>query len=225
MFVSIDHSLLSTAMVIEKNNELFFYLYPRKTYVKSGGLNNTKWENLITKVVDVKIFEKDPKIDNTLLSNIDLYNRITEAIMNDIKFHLDDEACYGIIEGYSYNSKSSSRIDLIEFGAHIRKGLFNLLFTNLYIIPPIKAKQLFCKMIYDNKTGVVYRDLNGKSGATFNKTDIMNGLLFTEYNDKWIDHIKKYKEIILKNKYIPKPYDDINDAYMMMLLLKNKEYK
>jgi hypothetical protein len=225
MIVAIDHSVLSTAMVIEKNNKLFLYLYPRKTYVLSGGINNTKWENLITKVVDVKIFEKDPKIDNSLLSDIDLYNRITEAIMNDIKIHLDDDVCYAIIEGYSLNSVSSMRSNLIELGAHIRKGLFNIFYINLSIIPPIKAKQLFCKMVYNNRIKKVYKDLDGKTGTRFDKKDIMKAILFLDKDDEWTKHLKDNKDIILKNKNVPKPYDDINDAYMMYLLIKNKEYK
>lgn len=209
IIIGIDPSLNSTAITIYKNNNFSLFNYTNKK-------SNYKWIKEIDSMVNFKFHEF---IDNDDFSEsetekIKIYDLITDNIVNDIEQQIDQETKV-FIEGYSYSSAQGRLIDLVVFGTLIRYKLFKNPNITLYIIPPATLKKTISKYVYQVDKKGIARNEKGKAGGVFDKKDMMECLMKLDLDNNYLEYIKNNSEILLKPKNIPKPFDDVNDSFLL----------
>ena len=133
------------------------------------------------------------------------------------------------IEGYSFSSDPTSIIDLVTFSTLLRKKLFDLISEDILVLSPSSLKQMACKLTYKpidigkKKPKLEWRNNYGISGGNFTKTEMFLAIVENEnLNDTWDIHCKSIKTELLANKKIAKPYEDLNDAWLIYNILKNQ---
>jgi hypothetical protein len=66
----------------------------------------------------------------------------------------------------------------------------------------------------------------GISGGKFTKTDMFMAIVEnSEMDDYWTKHCKLSKADILGVATIPKPYEDVNDAFLTYCVLKKESQR
>lgn len=220
-------------MCIESCNEDYYFSY--------NTLNeNYLWNKISSEIANIKTYKNVFNNDYSCSENekIEIYLKIANDIVNDIVVHINpNEKTLIAIEGYSYYKNSFEIIDLVSIGTTIRiKILENIKnIKEIKIIPPKSLKLNVCEMVYgfkyvhvgkkrDKVVKVINESFDGKKGGNFDKNDIYKALM--NYSDSklkkfYID--KKDKIEALKN--IPKPLEDINDAYFLKETIKYQTNK
>jgi len=230
--VTIDPSLVSTAIAISGKNGLKLINYCREddTTLSKGGLN--KWFKFSEGKLELK-FIKYRKFDNYSdgeLIKLKDYDEITNQIVNDIKENIDPSKPTRIgIEGYSFSSEAGSIIDLVTFSTLLRKKLFDQVSEDILVVSPSTLKQESCKLTYKpidvgkKKPKLEYRNNNGVSGGKFTKVEIFLSIIENNnLDDEWALLCRSLEADILGGKTVKKPFDDVNDAYILYNILKNK---
>ena len=68
-----------------------------------------------------------------------------------------------------------------------------------------------------------FRNPLGIPGGKFTKREMCLAIIDNnEVSDDWSKYIKSIKKEIMEGKNIPKPHEDINDAWFLYHILKNK---
>jgi hypothetical protein len=135
------------------------------------------------------------------------------------------------IEGYSFSSTAGDIIDLVTFSTLLRKKLFDQISEDITVLSPSTLKLESCKLTYApivTETGkkkktikTEYRNTLGISGGKFTKTDMFMAIVENnEMSDFWTKHCKLVKSDVLGVATIPKPYEDVNDAFLIYNFLK-----
>lgn len=213
MKCGIDFSLTSPSICIELENKYRFI-----SFFDRG---NDNWKKLkkyqnhreidgkidlysFSKYVDKSDYRKE-QITKMKCAN-DLSHYIVETIIREITrskepvLSVSNPIIIGL-EGFSYNSVSSSYIDLIMYQSFLRSILINEFpFIKFHIIPPTEAKKV----------------LSGKGNA--NKEEMIRSFIDNKLNDDKLINCKfwkylKEKELDWKNI---KPLDDLVDAYAVL---------
>lgn len=222
-FIGIDPSLISTAVIIGDTQSFKIINYCRESdlYNKKG---LSKWykncEELITyKMISYNQF--DNYSDGEIKKILD-YNKITEMIVDDIvsNLHKDKEVQIKI-EGYNFASSAGDIIDLVTFSTLLRIKLLTIT-DNIEIVAPLSLKQLSCKLTYQpidigkKKPKLVWKNKQGIAGGHFTKREVFLSIIENEVNkDYWTEHCKKMAPEILTMKSIPKPLEDVCDAFIL----------
>lgn len=221
--IAIDPSISCTAMVIDDKK----FIFTNKSYASTKtGLNKwfTKCENLI----HYEILDDLTTCDDYSLSEINKlkrFNDISTAIFNTITKNIKcgiDLKIY--IEGYSYSSIAGPIIDLVTLGTLIRSKCISIA-DKVTIISPKTLKIETCKFVYapvQVKKKIEHRNNSGVSGGKFTKTEMCQSLLDSKLNCEWTTFLRDNRDEIFKNKSIPKPIEDINDAKLMFEIFKDK---
>jgi hypothetical protein len=226
--IAIDPSITSTGMCI--NGELFSYSYNSAAFTKKGNL--TKWYESSEKYVNFRFHDKVSfgDYEEEQIEKIKLYRKVVDKIIEDISDNINTgEETVVAIEGYSYGSSAGNLIDLVSFGTLIRDKIIDNFTDNIKIVSPSTLKLESCKMVYEpikkikgiKKKKVVYEYRNkfGIAGGNFTKKDMYNAIIESKWNDQWAEYLKTIKG---EFKAVPKPHEDLNDAYLMyQYLLKN----
>lgn len=221
--ICIDPSLTCTAVVV--NDHKTVYAADHIAESKNG---MTKWFDRVSQYIDIKLhtIPKKSNFADDEIKKLDCYDGITDNILTDILKQLPNGSTASVyIEGYSYSSASGPLIDLVTFGTLLRKKLSDQ-FTYVTIIPPSALKLEAAKLTYQpTKVGkkLQYRNGDGVSGGSFKKHDMYKCL--TENNSltcEWTKLLRYYSDDILKQKAIPKPIEDMNDAKLMYEIYKYK---
>ena len=58
-------------------------------------------------------------------------------------------------------------------------------------------------------------------GGNFDKKEMCLALIESNYKSNYVDFLIENKDEIFKTKTIPKPFDDVTDAILYVVLLKN----
>ena len=208
IIIGIDPSLNSTAISIYKDDKYSVYNYT----------NNSPKYKWIKEVTDYVLFRCHEYTDNTDYSEsetekIRVYDIVTDKIFNDIK-EISDQQTEVFIEGYSYSSAQGRLIDLVTFSTLLRIKLVKH-GINLNVIPPSTLKKTIAEQVYPLDKKGIPRDENDKAGGSFDKKDMMKCLIKLNVNCSYIDYLKTNKDILLKPKNIPKPFDDCNDSLLL----------
>lgn len=209
IIIGIDPSLNSTAISIYKNGIFSFYNYTNKD-------PKYKWIKEIDNFVDFRFHEYDDETNSFSESEtekIKIYDIVTDKIFNDIK-EISDQQTEVFIEGYSYSSAQGRLIDLVTFSTLLRIKLVKY-GINLNVIPPSTLKKTIAEQVYPLDKKGIPRDENDKAGGSFDKKDMMKCLVKLDIKGDYIDYLKVNKDILLKPKNLPKPFDDINDAVLL----------
>lgn len=233
--VGIDPSLVSTAVVVSSGDTFKIYNYCRESKV-FGKKGMTKWfksaEQFVNyKFIDYREFEDYSQGELTKLKD---YDKITDSIIEDILENINTELETKVgIEGYNFGSSVGDLVDLVTFSTLLRKKLFDKISEDILVLSPSTLKLETCKFSYEpirKETGVKkkkiveeYRNKLGIPGGKFQKPDIFRAIVENEnINDFWSKHCKSIKEEILSVSTTPKPYEDVDDAFMIYQVIKSK---
>ena len=225
-YIGLDPSLISTALVV--NGKIFNYCREDDACGKTGF---RKWyklceQHIIYKWINYRKFDNYSEGELIKLKDYDL---ITDMIIKDILENINNNEPTKIgIEGYSFSSDPTSIIDLVTFSTLLRKKLFDLISEDILVLSPSSLKQMACKLTYKpidigkKKPKLEWRNNYGISGGNFTKTEMFLAIVENEnLNDTWDIHCKSIKTELLANKKIAKPYEDLNDAFLIYHILKN----
>ena len=230
--VAIDPSLISTALVVGNQKEFKIINYCRESKV-FGKKGMTKWfksaEQFVTyKFIEYRDFEDYSTGELTKLKD---YDKITDLIISDVLENIDptQETKIGI-EGYNFGAQVGDLIDLVTFSTLLRKKLFDQVSENILVMSPSTLKLEACKLCYEpirKETGIKkikiveeYRNKLGIPGGKFTKNDMALSIIENDkITDFWSKHCKSIKDELMAVSTVPKPYEDINDAYLIFQIL------
>lgn len=219
--ITIDPSINCTAMVIDDKK----FIITHDSYCKNKtGFN--KWFTTCESLLNYHIMS-DLKLDDDYskseIQKIKRYNDISSFIFNTISKECRNDLTI-FIEGYSYSSNAGPLIDLVTLSTTIRLKCLSLT-DNVTIISPKTLKSLTAKWAYKPiqvKKKVEYRNNDGVAGGKFTKTEMCKAIMESNIVCPWSTFLRDNSELILKNKNIPKPIEDINDAKIMFEIFKHK---
>ncbi len=230
--VAIDPSLISTALVVSSGDTFKIYNYCResKVYGKKG---ITKWFKSAEEFVEYKFIEYREFEDYSEgeLTKLKDYDKITDQIISDILANIDISMDTKIgIEGYNFGAQVGDLIDLVTFSTLLRKKLFDLVSEDIWVMSPSTLKLESCKLTYEPirteigkkviKIKEEYRNKIGIPGGKFTKNDMALSIIENEkLNDYWSKHCKFIKDELMSVSTIQKPYEDVNDAYLIYQVL------
>jgi hypothetical protein len=239
--IALDPSLISTALIV--NGKMFNYCRESKVFGKTG---MTKWFKLAEKHITYRFIEYRSFKDYSEGELIKLkdYDNITDMILKDIFDNIDiDKPTKVGIEGYSFSSKNGDIIDLVTYSTLLRKKLWDQLTHNIVVMSPSTLKLESCKLTYrplikeigkkKKREVIEYKNSIGVSGGKFTKGDMFMAIIDNDqFNDPWSIHCKLHKDEIRSTKEIQKPYEDMNDSFLIYRVLekqidndKNKDCK
>jgi len=233
--VALDPSLISTALVVSSGDAFKMYNYCRESSA-FGKTGIKKWFKLAEQFVAYKFiaYREFKDYSEGEITKLKDYDKITDGIISDILSNIDTSKPTKIgIEGYSFSSTAGDIIDLVTFSTLLRKKLFDQVSEDITVMSPSTLKLESCKLTYPpivtetgkkvKKTKVEYRNNLGLSGGKFTKTDMFMAIVDnTEMQDVWTKHCKLVKSDILGVATIPKPYEDVNDAFLIYSVLKKE---
>lgn len=207
--IGIDPSLSSTGLAIYKDGEL-------ETFNFNNKKPNYKWFKITHDVVDYThhTYTIGSNFAESEVVKLQIYDEVTENLVNRIKMSTNGEPVKIFMEGYSYSSKGKI-IDLVAFSTLIRYKLLKIPNAELTIIPPSSLKKHIGSAVYQKDKKGVYRDDKGKAAGSFDKKDMMDALLRLKLDYPYTNYLEENKEEILKTKDIPKPFDDVTDAVIL----------
>lgn len=226
MQVGIDISPTSTAIYIKNGVE--------KIYSFSTQKPDNKYVKMLEEVVTFEFIEY-PKKTNYSESEIEkakIYYSIARKIGNLLTNYYTNGKIDLIIEGHSYSSQAGHIIDVATLTGMIKAKIFELLPTaDIYLVSPVSLKIAVAETVYGSMTVMEgKRVLKPKKHIKTNhlntppnkyqKTDMLLAVhdykqssVIKEFVDKNYDNIGKLKSV-------PKPIDDIVDAYWLMETFK-----
>jgi hypothetical protein len=222
--IGIDISIDSTGMSINRGDELLLFNF---TILK----NSVGWIKKTMTFVDYEFINYTYKdIENyteSELMKLREYDLVTDKIYNKILGNIDkNEETYIAVEGYNYGLKNTNSIvDIVTFSTLLRMKLLDIpKLEKIIFISPKSLKSEVASMVYGftlNKNGkkIINKNLNGVSGGSFDKKDMLVALYHMNEDNKFSKLLNTYKDDLLKLKNVPRPWDDLVDSYFIMLTL------
>lgn len=234
--VALDPSLISTALIVGNENDFKIFNYCRESSV-CGKSGLKKWFKLAEEYITYRFIEYREFDDYSTGELIKLkdFDKITNDIIKDILDNIDRTKPTRIgIEGFSYSSSNGDIIDLVTFSTLLRKKLFDIISEDIIVLSPSTLKLESCKLTYPPiikeiggkkpRTEYIWKNTIGMAGGKFTKTDMLYSILENDnLNDRWSKHIKLIKDDIMAISFIPKPYEDCNDAYLLYKIISLKQ--
>lgn len=229
-YIGIDISKNSSAMVIETNNHEYCFSY-------NTNPEKFLWNIFCSEYCYIRHYNYDNKnkknYSDSEINKLKNFSEISSDIMLDIlkTINLNEETII-YIEGYSYGTGSSQIIDLVGIGTSIRLKIYEgISKCQIKILAPKSLKMDTCRVIYGvnlvnigKKKPKIVEKINpntkGIPGGNFTKIDIFEAILDGNFNTKWSNFLVENQDKIKKNKSIPKPIEDINDAFLLKELSK-----
>jgi hypothetical protein len=210
------------------NGKLFNYCRLKDAMNKSG---YSKWFKYCEDKVTFRFisYRESESYSEGELFKLKDYDKISDQIIKDIEDNIDKTQPTKIgIEGYSYSSDAGAIIDLVTFSTLLRKKLFDHISTDITVFSPSTLKLESCKLTYPpinegkKKDKWVYRNSYGISGGSLTKHGMFMCIVDNnEIKDEWSTLCKTLKDDIMNANKVPKPFEDINDAFLIYQILKN----
>jgi hypothetical protein len=219
--VAIDPSLTNSAMAV--NGRLFSFPSTSMARTKKGEL--TKWFDLCEPLATFHEHSFDyPDHEYSTVECQKLYDY--QWLANQIVTTMASNLVPGshtkvAIEGYSYSSAAGPLIDLVTFGTILR---YRLLYhdgfaSEVEVVSPTQLKSRAAAMAYPGVTKskkTIHRNKQGLAGGQFKKCDMYKAIIENEkFDDDWTNFLRTHAEDVLNYKSIPKPIEDLNDAYLL----------
>ena len=209
------------------NGKLFNYCREKDAMNKSGF---SKWFKYCEDKVKFRFItyrESETYSEGELLKLKD-YDKISDQIINDIEENIDKTKPTKIaIEGYSYSSDAGAIIDLVTFSTLLRKKLYDYISTDITVFSPATLKLESCKLTYPpinegkKKEKWVYKNSYGISGGSLTKHGMFMCIVDNnEIKDEWSNLCKTLKEDIMGATKVPKPFEDLNDSFLLYQIIK-----
>lgn len=231
-YIAIDPSLISTGMVISSGDTFKIFNYCKKKNI-STKTGTKKWfsmseEHVVFRFIEYREFENYSEGELTKLKD---YDAISDMILDDIELNIDRKYPTKIgIEGFNFGSSVGDLVDLVTFSTLLRKKLYDIISEDILVISPASLKLESCKLTYPpidvgkRKPKLVYKNNIGIPGGSFTKREMFLAIIENDnLVDYWSEHCRSISGDILLLSSIPKPYDDVNDAFLIYNILK-KDY-
>lgn len=222
-------------MVVTSGESFKIYNYCRESdSVGKKGLK--KWFKFADNYVNynyIKYNEFDNYSDGELTKLMD-YDTITDNIIKDILENIDDSKHTKIgIEGYNFGAQVGDLVDLVTFSTLLRNKLFKKISKDIIVLSPSTLKLESCKLTYNP----IIKEISGKNprkeykwmnnfgipGGKFQKKDMYYAIIENDnLNDYWAKHCRIMKSDMESVRSINKPYEDVNDAYLIFNVIKQK---
>jgi len=198
----LDISMNSTAICVLKDNEYKWINFApnitdkTRKFDEFAAIDNC---NLITFNKNITPHNQQTlsqSIENKYKNFNNLYNQITSNLF-DVHGGEFDSIC---VEGPSYNSRGRAQIDLVVCNHYIIFKLFEKGLKDITFIPPSNVKKLAGK-------------------GNFNKFQMLEAFKLNILKDEILEKSEFYKWVQQKKittKSIPKPIDDMIDAYFIL---------
>jgi hypothetical protein len=228
IFIGLDVSKISTALCIEKDENIKLYSYTTK---KSNNIWIRNTEEFINYRNICYKYDSEKDYSKSEIIKLKEFNSITDLIIDDIFNNVDKKDKVKIaIEGYSYNSKGPI-FDLIEFTTSLKIKLMKKINHNdIVIFSPLTLKTEACKMVYKPRielkgkrkiqTIYHYENTKGKQATKFDKWDMFFLFIDSYMKMKIKDWCEQNQAEITKIKEVPKPIDDMIDAIFLKEMIK-----
>lgn len=211
--VTIDPSINCTAVVIDDEKHI---ITPESYIGNKSGLK--KWfklcENYIN-YITIPDLKDDKSYSVNEINKLKRFENIADIISNKIFKCKNDISIF--IEGYSYSSQAGPLIDLVTLSTCIRLKCTSIT-DDITVVSPKTLKSETARFVYQPvkiKNKIEYRNNDGVAGGKFTKRDMCLAIMDSKINCAWSNFLRDNKEEILKNKNIPKPIEDINDAKLL----------
>ena len=202
IYIGIDASITSTAVCIEEDGIERFINYTTAD-------NTTKWMSLVEPLVEFNRvrYEYPKDYSSSEIYKLNSYQITADLVSADIS----DGAIVGM-EAYSQSSAAGHLIDLVTLGTFIRKGVVTKC-NNFSLYAPMTMKKEACRIAYKNadKKGI-WRNPDGVAGGSFKKHEMFRAML--DYSNGALSILlNPHRDVLLAMKNLPKPIDDIVDAF------------
>lgn len=231
--ISIDPSLISTALVIKTPNtfKMFNYCREKDAY---GKKSMNKWFKISEQHIEYRIIEyrKFKDYSEGELVKLKDYDKVSDMIISDILSIIDVnlETIIGI-EGYNFGAQVGDLVDLVAFSTLLRKKLYDNISQNINVLSPSTLKLESCKLTYDPiikeiggknpRTEYIWKNTIGISGGSFSKHDMFMSIVENKsYIDDWSELCRSIEDDVLNISKVPKPIEDINDAFLLYKILE-----
>lgn len=220
--IAIDPSTTCTGICV--NNHVMCFVNEKTAKNKKDDF--TKWFKIADTACEINTYQvdtskKDSSFSNSETYKLKKYDNITTEILNNLKnkIILNDSVC--LIEGYSYNSVAGNLIDLVTYSSLLRYKLYKEN-VSLIVVPPANLKMAAAKLTYPGievgkkKSKLEWRNTEGIVAGRFTKHEMYKSIIENDtLDDDWSRLLKQYASDQLNSKSISKPFDDINDSYIL----------
>jgi hypothetical protein len=225
-FIGIDPSLISTGMVV--NGKVFNYCRESDATLSKGGLS--KWFKLCEDEMELRFINYrnfDNYSDGELIKLKD-YDMVTDMIIEDIEKNINKSLPIKLAaEGFNFGATVGMLLDLVAFSTLLRKKIYDYITKDIIILSPSTLKLESCMLTYKpvdvgkKKPKLEWKNNFGISGGSFTKREIFLSIVENEsWDDDWSKHCKLIKNELLANTTIKKPYEDVNDSYILYKYLQ-----
>ena len=206
-YIAIDFSINSTAICIKHKDGLEWFNFvsnynpDKKAFRVHKELDDSSpnvhiigYERNKPKDIDYSD-EQSWKINNA--------NHLSYIILNAIAPYVDEESVFAF-EGYSYGSKGNSFIDLITYNTFLKSKILRVCQNDIRVFSPKQVKKIFSG--------------NGNAGKP------MMVESFSSYKDDLLknDAVHNYVSSQSFGDKIPKPIDDLVDAFAILKYLEQR---
>lgn len=226
-YIGIDPSKISTGLCV--NGKLFNYCRYSDAWNKKS---LKKWFALGEDHITYRYITLH-KIDNysdSEIMKVRDFGIIADMIIEDIVSNIDiSQPTKVAIEGFSYASDVGDIIDLVAFSTLLRDKLLKHVTQDIIVLAPTSLKKESCMMTYEpidigkRKPKLVYKNNEGIAGGLFTKHEMYMSIVENEkLRDGYTKLLRDIKEDVWEVKNIPKPFEDVNDSYLLYLYLVNK---
>ena len=228
--VSIDPSTTCTGLCV--NGELYNIVNYDIAVTKKDKFK--RWFDISSPYCEIITYparEKQSNYYQEELSKLEYYSNIKNIILCMITERItqsqNPENTLVLIEGFSYSSAAGHLIDLVTLSTLIRNAIVEKGF-DLRVVAPSDLKLSTAKMSYDavdvgkKKPKLEWRNTKGVSGGSFTKHDMLDAIMDSKHTSSiWKDFLAEYHSEISDMKSIPKPIEDVNDAFLLYKISQN----
>ena len=205
--IAIDFSINSTAICIQHQNGIEWFNFvsnlklDRKPFFTHNELQTSSNNVHIIGYERNKPKELDYSDEQSWkLANA---NCLTYTIINSIADYIDEDTVFAF-EGYSYGSKGNSFIDLITYNTFLKSKILRVCRNDIRVVSPKAVKKFFTD--------------NGNAGKP------MMVEAFSKRDDAILknDAVHNYVSSQSFGDSIPKPLDDLVDAFAILKYLEQR---
>ena len=231
-YISIDASEKSTAVAVKSDHGYYLFNY---TVTKP----DYKWMKLTKDFINLRFYTYETSDDysESELCKLNTFSKMALAVLKDVLTCINpkEETILGM-EGYNFNPYSgNSIIDIVGISTCIRLLLL-LNIPNIVkykIIAPKSLKSRTCELVYgmpEPKIGkrgkplkeklVALRPSDGLKGGDFDKCDMFRCIYDGQVKSPIYQFYLDNKEELLSHKEVKKPFEDINDAILLLKIIE-----
>jgi hypothetical protein len=207
-YVGIDPSLNSTAVCIELTDGTEFYLnYTTAT-------KHSQWMKRTTDCVyySLEAYSEIVKVKEYGKLAVKIGSKIAERASGAQVTYDGLQDVQVAMEGYSYGSSAGPLIDLVTFGSALRRNVLER-GAKLEVVSPMSLKVFACTQTYGlDKKGIARNDI-GLAGGKFTKHEMYRAINDGKTPCVLAEKVKEWQADIYGMKNVPKPLDDLFDAW------------